>query len=95
LIVKEDGEYEYRFGKKGDVNPGLLRVPIGILYAKWSPVRAPIRKVSQTGIFCQTDDYIDPPKGGSNFEVMDRSGREGHQIGKCCWNAFECLLTMS
>jgi len=31
--------------KKGDVNPGLLRVPIGIWRGKWRPVRAPIRKV--------------------------------------------------
>jgi hypothetical protein len=64
LMVKEDGEYEYRFGTKGDANPGLLRVPIGIGGAQRSPVRAPIRKVPYTGIFCQTDDYIDPPKLG-------------------------------
>jgi hypothetical protein len=51
-------------GTKGDVNPGLLRVPIGIGGAQRSPVRAPIRKVPYMGIFCQTDDYIDPPKLG-------------------------------
>ncbi len=85
MIVKEDGEYEYRFGKKGDVNPGLLRVPIGILYAKWSPVRAPILKVSHTGIFCQTDDYIDPQKVGQIsrlwIDLAERVIRLGNAAG--------------
>jgi len=30
LIVKEYDEYESRFGKKGDVNPGYFEAPIGI-----------------------------------------------------------------
>jgi hypothetical protein len=58
------GRYESRSGKKGEVNPGSLRALIGIRYAKWTPVQAPIRKVSQTGLFCQTDDFIDAPKLG-------------------------------
>ena len=47
-----------------DVNPGSFRAQISVRHVKGCPLWAPIREVVNSGVFCQTADFILPPKLG-------------------------------
>jgi hypothetical protein len=61
--------WDYNPAKIHDVNRGPFWSPIGFGHGKRSPIYAPISQVLNSGSFCQTDDFTEPPKTGRILKI--------------------------